>query len=121
MYLYHLGIIDYLQDFNLNKKGENAFKGMIDDATQISAVHPKAYAERFYNFMQESVIKNQRYASQNPKELIISNTIAEMAQHKIEQFALPKFEKGENGEKELSFEGRISKKLDNNNRRGTRL
>ena len=33
MYLYHLGIIDYLQDFNLNKKGENAFKGLIDDPT----------------------------------------------------------------------------------------
>ena len=33
MYLYHLGTIDYLQDFNLNKKGENAFKGLIDDPT----------------------------------------------------------------------------------------
>ena len=83
MYLYHLGIIDYLQDFNLNKKGENAFKGLIDDATQISAVHPKAYAERFFKFMQETVILNQRVPVGNAKELIIADKIAEMAEQKI--------------------------------------
>lgn len=58
MYLYHLGIIDYLQDFNLSKKGENKFKGLINDGTLISAVPPVPYAERFYKFMQESVIIN---------------------------------------------------------------
>ena len=79
MYLYHLGIIDYLQDFNLSKKGENAFKGLIDDGTQISAVHPKPYAERFFRFMQETVIKNQRVATPHPKELVISEKIKEMA------------------------------------------
>jgi len=63
----------------LNKKGENAFKGLIDDSTQISAVHPKPYAERFFRFMQESVIKNQRIAHPNPKELVISEKIEEMA------------------------------------------
>jgi hypothetical protein len=52
---------------------------MIDDGTQISAVHPKPYAERFFRFMQESVIKNQRIAHPNPKELVISEKIAEMA------------------------------------------
>lgn len=60
MYLYFVGIIDYLQDYNFGKKGENALKGLIDDATMISAVHPKPYAERYFKFMQESVIKNQK-------------------------------------------------------------
>ena len=91
MYLYHLGIIDYLQDFNLNKKGENAFKGLIDDATQISAVHPKAYAERFFKFMQETVIKNQRIAHPTPKKLVIADKIKEMAKMKKEEFSKDKF------------------------------
>lgn len=86
MYLYHLGIIDYLQDFNLNKKGENAFKGLIDDATQISAVHPKPYAERFFRFMQNSVIKNQRLPEPNARELIIDDKINQMAEHKVEEY-----------------------------------
>jgi len=98
MYLYHIGIIDYLQDFNLNKKGENAFKGMIDDATQISAVHPKAYAERFFKFMQETVIKNQKLSEPNAKDLIISDKISEMAEHKKEEFKKDPHEK----QKELS-------------------
>ena len=59
MYLYYVGIIDYLQDFNLNKKGENFLKGFIDDPNEISAVPSKQYAKRFYRFMQNTVIKNQ--------------------------------------------------------------
>ena len=90
MYLYHLGIIDYLQDFNINKKGENYFKGMIDDATQISAVHPKPYAERFYKFMQETVVKNQKNHTPIAKKLVISDTIATMAEKKLEEYAKDK-------------------------------
>ena len=78
MYLYHLGIIDYLQDFNLSKQGENKFKGLISDPTMISAVHPKPYAERFFKFMQESVVRNQRVSCPNAKELNIEEKIMEM-------------------------------------------
>lgn len=51
MYLYYVGIIDYLQEYNWNKKGENFLKGFIDDPTQISAVPPDKYGKRFFKFM----------------------------------------------------------------------
>ena len=41
MYLYYIGIIDYLQDYNWNKKGENFLKGFRDDPNEISAVPPE--------------------------------------------------------------------------------
>lgn len=39
-YIYHLGIIDYLQDYNIEKLGESKLKSMIDDGTKISSVPP---------------------------------------------------------------------------------
>jgi hypothetical protein len=39
-YIYHIGIIDYLQDFNLDKLAENHYKSIIDDGSLISAVPP---------------------------------------------------------------------------------
>jgi len=51
-YIYHLGIIDYLQDYNLDKKGENfAKQHMLQKGKGISAVEPKRYVQRFYDFM----------------------------------------------------------------------
>jgi 1-phosphatidylinositol-4-phosphate 5-kinase len=59
MYLYHIGIIDYLQDFNVWKKGENLIKGMLgQDKHQISAVPSAEYGERFFQFMKKFVINN---------------------------------------------------------------
>ena len=51
-YIYHIGIIDYLQDFNTDKFLENQYKSMVDDGSQISAVPPQEYCTRFFNFMQ---------------------------------------------------------------------
>lgn len=51
-YIYHLGIIDYLQDFNWDKYGEHKFKSLQNDGTKISAVPPDMYCERFFEFMQ---------------------------------------------------------------------
>lgn len=61
MYLYFMGIIDYLQDFNFDKKFENKFKSNLPgvDGTLISAVPPRDYAVRFFNFMQRHVVINQ--------------------------------------------------------------
>ena len=61
MFLYFLGIIDYLQDFNFDKKFENKFKSNLPgvDGKLISAVPPKDYASRYFNFMQKHVIINQ--------------------------------------------------------------
>lgn len=57
-FIYHLAIIDYLQEFNTNKKIESNFKILVlhRDKRLISAVNPKLYATRFLNFMREKVI-----------------------------------------------------------------
>ena len=51
-FIYHVGIIDYLQDFNFDKVVENKYKSLISDGQMISAVHPKLYCQRFFDFMQ---------------------------------------------------------------------
>ena len=65
MYLYHIAIIDYLQDFNWSKKAENLIKSKISNGKLISAVPAEQYGRRFFEFMQTNVITNQM----NPKTL----------------------------------------------------
>lgn len=45
------GIIDILQDYDISKKLEHAYKSMHYDAFSISAVDPKQYAKRFREFI----------------------------------------------------------------------
>ncbi|KAJ0980932.1 hypothetical protein J5N97_009187 [Dioscorea zingiberensis] len=45
------GIIDILQDYDISKKLEHAYKSIQHDPTSISAVDPKLYAKRFKDFM----------------------------------------------------------------------
>nr|XP_043637152.1 phosphatidylinositol 4-phosphate 5-kinase 6-like [Erigeron canadensis] len=45
------GIIDILQDYDINKKIEHAYKSMHHDPTSISAVDPRQYAKRFRDFL----------------------------------------------------------------------
>ena len=45
------GIIDILQDYDISKKLEHAYKSIQYDATSISAVDPKQYAKRFKDFI----------------------------------------------------------------------
>ena len=49
--VYYVGIIDILQEYNLWKRSETAVRGLVDDPTEISSVHPKAYASRFVEFL----------------------------------------------------------------------
>ena len=70
-FIYHLGIIDYLQDFNMDKWGENKLKSLISDGTMISSVPPKAYMERYFNFMQSQVVINQEAVDVTRKEFNI--------------------------------------------------
>jgi hypothetical protein len=60
-FIYHIAIIDYLQEYNLEKKGENWIKVWLYNREEyrISAVNPKMYMERFYKFMKDNVIINQ--------------------------------------------------------------
>lgn len=55
-YIYHLGIIDYLQDYHFEKKMENFAKETVLGRSsvahgEISAVQPARYAPRFVEFM----------------------------------------------------------------------
>jgi 1-phosphatidylinositol-4-phosphate 5-kinase len=52
-FIYHVGIIDYLQVWSFEKRMEAAFKTnvMKRNGELISATEPKAYASRFQNFM----------------------------------------------------------------------
>ncbi|XP_019706081.1 phosphatidylinositol 4-phosphate 5-kinase 4 [Elaeis guineensis] len=45
------GIIDILQDYDISKKLEHAYKSIQYDPTSISAVDPKQYAKRFRDFI----------------------------------------------------------------------
>ncbi|KAI3742868.1 hypothetical protein L1987_60566 [Smallanthus sonchifolius] len=45
------GIIDILQDYDISKKLEHAYKSFQYDSTSISAVDPRLYSKRFKDFM----------------------------------------------------------------------
>ncbi|XP_021859576.1 phosphatidylinositol 4-phosphate 5-kinase 6 [Spinacia oleracea] len=45
------GIIDILQDYDISKKLEHAYKAFQYDATSISAVDPRQYSKRFRDFI----------------------------------------------------------------------
>ncbi|KAL6500873.1 Phosphatidylinositol 4-phosphate 5-kinase 9 [Orobanche hederae] len=47
----YLGIIDILQEYNISKKIEHAYKSMQFDSVSISAVDPTFYSERFLDFV----------------------------------------------------------------------
>lgn len=49
----YMGIIDILQEYNMKKKLENAYKSMKIDPLSISAVEPKLYSKRFINFLEK--------------------------------------------------------------------
>uniref|UniRef100_A0A199U9L3 1-phosphatidylinositol-4-phosphate 5-kinase n=1 Tax=Manihot esculenta TaxID=3983 RepID=A0A199U9L3_MANES len=47
----YFGIIDILQDYDISKKLEHAYKSLQADPTSISAVDPKHYSKRFRDFL----------------------------------------------------------------------
>mmetsp|Transcript_64256 Transcript_64256/g.88880 ORF Transcript_64256/g.88880 Transcript_64256/m.88880 type:complete len:95 (+) Transcript_64256:48-332(+) len=72
-HIYHLGIIDYLQDFNVEKKFEYHAKTLINKKdAEISAVPPERYAKRFLSFMKDQVIIDQRANSNKEKNSMVS-------------------------------------------------
>ena len=54
----HLSIIDYLQEWNLNKKIERAYKVNVlqKSGSGLSAVEPDQYAQRFKRFVERFVL-----------------------------------------------------------------
>ena len=57
--VYHLGIIDFLQNWNFIKKGEHHLKRLkpFNDYRLISAVWPELYKQRYQEFMKKQVLK----------------------------------------------------------------
>ncbi|KAL8376889.1 hypothetical protein RB595_007834 [Gaeumannomyces hyphopodioides] len=49
--IYYLGVIDCLTHYGIIKKIENFWKGLSSDRTQISALPPEEYGDRFLDFM----------------------------------------------------------------------
>jgi len=49
--IYYLGVIDCLTHYGIIKKLENFWKGLSGDRTQISALPPQEYGDRFLNFI----------------------------------------------------------------------
>jgi len=47
----HFGIIDILQDYDITKRLEHAYKSLQFDSLSISAVDPKLYSKRFQDFI----------------------------------------------------------------------
>ncbi|KAF4830169.1 Phosphatidylinositol 4-phosphate 5-kinase its3 [Colletotrichum tropicale] len=50
--IYYLGVIDCLTHYGMIKKIEHFWKGLTSDRTQISALPPEQYGDRFYNFVE---------------------------------------------------------------------
>lgn len=55
----YLGIIDILQDYNMSKKIEHAYKSLQFDSFSISAVDPTLYSKRFLEFIQKVFPENE--------------------------------------------------------------
>ena len=56
--VYHIAIIDYLQEWNMQKKLERFTKTVLlgKDGPTLSAIEPEAYATRFRSFVEKYVI-----------------------------------------------------------------
>lgn len=57
--LLYFGIIDILQDYDISKKLEHAYKSLQVDATSISAVDPKLYSKRFRDFIHRIFVEDK--------------------------------------------------------------
>ncbi|XP_010926458.2 LOW QUALITY PROTEIN: phosphatidylinositol 4-phosphate 5-kinase 2 [Elaeis guineensis] len=55
----YFGIIDILQDYDITKKLEHAYKSLQADPNSISAVDPKLYSRRFQDFISKIFVKDK--------------------------------------------------------------
>ncbi|GJN08395.1 hypothetical protein PR202_ga26308 [Eleusine coracana subsp. coracana] len=65
VYLY-FGIIDILQDYDITKKLEHAYKSFQVNPVSISAVDPKLYSRRFQDFIRRVFIREHPLAVARP-------------------------------------------------------
>ncbi|ERN00946.1 phosphatidylinositol 4-phosphate 5-kinase 1 [Amborella trichopoda] len=55
----YFGVIDILQDYDITKKLEHAYKSFQVDPTSISAVDPKLYSKRFRDFVRRVFVEDK--------------------------------------------------------------
>ncbi|CAA7395720.1 unnamed protein product [Spirodela intermedia] len=55
----YFGIIDILQDYDISKKLEHAYKSLQADPSSISAVDPKLYSRRFRDFIRRIFVEDR--------------------------------------------------------------
>ncbi|KAG7395023.1 hypothetical protein PHYBOEH_004350 [Phytophthora boehmeriae] len=68
-FVYFLGIIDILQQYNTRKIAETFFKGLRHNRKQISAVNPDFYGDRFIEFMEKHVVQDDTLPLPSPRPL----------------------------------------------------
>jgi hypothetical protein len=73
--LFHVSIIDYLQEWNFEKKVERFLKSFKPnvDVEGISAVEPETYRKRFIDAMQEQVFKLEQFEVDEGKDVDITD------------------------------------------------
>ncbi|KAG6950695.1 hypothetical protein JG688_00014043 [Phytophthora aleatoria] len=65
-FVYFLGIIDILQQYNTRKIAETFIKGLRHNRKQISSVNPDFYGDRFIEFMEKHVVQDDTLISPRP-------------------------------------------------------
>ncbi|KAF4981896.1 hypothetical protein FZEAL_2365 [Fusarium zealandicum] len=71
--IYYLGVIDCLTHYGIIKKIEHFWKGLSSDKTQISALPPEQYGDRFYHFIEGVTMSTEeahREAERRDQEMI---------------------------------------------------
>ncbi|KAL3241629.1 1-phosphatidylinositol-4-phosphate 5-kinase [Nakaseomyces bracarensis] len=67
--IYFVGIIDCLTNYSFIKKLETFWRGLSHDLSSVSAIPPRDYASRFYEFIEDSIEPTPaHYYKDNPKE-----------------------------------------------------
>ncbi|TDH73558.1 hypothetical protein CCR75_006720 [Bremia lactucae] len=65
-FVYFLGIIDILQQYNTRKIAETFLKGLRHNRRQISSVNPDFYGDRFIEFVEKHVVQDDTLISSRP-------------------------------------------------------
>ncbi|KAL2687648.1 hypothetical protein Neosp_005210 [[Neocosmospora] mangrovei] len=71
--IYYLGVIDCLTHYGIIKKIEHFWKGLSSDRSQISALPPAQYGDRFYHFIEGVTMSSEeahREAERRDQEMI---------------------------------------------------
>lgn len=65
-FVYFVGVIDILQQYNSRKIAETFFKGIRHNRKQISSVNPTFYGDRFIEFMEKHVVQDDTLPATPP-------------------------------------------------------